>query len=204
MTNLRGICLPHSLACDGINSCEVHLARNKDWDGRCGGSCFDFGYIVMRSVIAILFVMIPTVIVFVLFYRRQLTLQRQRALRDHENRRRSISVISADDWRFASDVPPTYDDIYETKDPPPCFCTAVTTSTSSSPCTPSTAAESMQMTSMPSTDPDFRCSCSTSIPGDEPGPQGSVSGLDEQDTGTYTSSTSTEAESDDDEKETRN
>jgi len=81
-------------------------------------------YVVIRILIGLVFMMIPILVIFYFFFRRQVARNRV-LLEEHiAQRRYSISVISHEDPRCAHDKPPMYEDLYD--EPPPCFCQVVT------------------------------------------------------------------------------
>ncbi|ODN00898.1 hypothetical protein Ocin01_05825 [Orchesella cincta] len=118
-------CIPNVLKCDGSPNCgmsknpdETNEVCHRETYCQCHTLCLTWNYVLTSLAIAVLFIITPTAIVFALFHRRNVALERARLLRMAQQR-----MVTRDSP--ANDLPPTYDEVYDTKEPPPCFCQAV-------------------------------------------------------------------------------
>ncbi|ODN00897.1 hypothetical protein Ocin01_05824, partial [Orchesella cincta] len=130
--NLR--CILKDLQCNGRPNCGL-LFNDKEESYEacyydeplcptCQSFCLSWNYIITSLAIAVLFIVTPTVIVFALFHRRNVALARARLERMAQERMADMRGEFTRDSPL-TDLPPSYEEVYETKEPPPCFCQAV-------------------------------------------------------------------------------
>ncbi|CAL8125809.1 unnamed protein product [Orchesella dallaii] len=124
-------CIPKTLKCDGSPNCgfsknadETNEVCHRETYCRCQTLCLSWNYVLTSLAIAVLFIVTPTAVVFALFHRRHVALERARLERLAQAR---VTDMRGGFTRNspANDLPPTYDEVYDTKEPPPCFCQAV-------------------------------------------------------------------------------
>ncbi|CAL8125807.1 unnamed protein product [Orchesella dallaii] len=124
------MCIPIQLQCNGRPNCGPYLNTDETYETcnlktscpPCPSFCLPWNYIIKGLTIAVLFIGTPTLIAFRLFYRRSLErdrLERYTPVR-MADMRGEFTLDSS-----VTDVPPSYEEVYGTKEPPPCFYQAV-------------------------------------------------------------------------------
>jgi len=141
----RKRCIPNELKCNGRDNCASCTDYAADEDD-CFPTCpecpeswtgfHDTQYMLTILLAGLFFILSPIVIVLVLFYHKKMNpSSRQREiLRIHRERNNAAAheaiSISQSSSQLRNDRPPTYEDVHDTKTPPPNFDEVVVQQTS--------------------------------------------------------------------------